>query len=76
MPETDDQVGDIILEKDVWLATGVSVMAGVRIGTGSIILAGSVVSKDIPPMVLAGGIPARVIRSLSHEEQSRSQEKN
>jgi len=64
LPETDDQVGDIILEDDVWLATGVSVMAGVRIGQGTIVAAGSVVSKDLPPMVLAGGIPARVIRPL------------
>ncbi|MEH6453419.1 MAG: acyltransferase [Psychromonas sp.] len=65
LPETDDQVGDIILEKDVWLATGVSVMASVRIGQGTIVAAGSVVTHDLPPMVLAGGIPARVIRSLT-----------
>lgn len=64
-PETDDQVGDIILEQDVWLATNVSVMAGVRIGRGAIIAAGSVVTKDIPPMVLAGGVPAQVLRSLN-----------
>lgn len=64
LPETDDQVGDIILEDDVWLATGVSVMAGVRIGHGSIVAAGSVVTKSLPPRVLAGGIPATVIRHL------------
>lgn len=64
-PETDAQVGDIILENDVWLATGVSVMAGVHIGQGTIVAAGSVVTKDLPPMVLAGGIPAQVIRSLN-----------
>jgi acetyltransferase-like isoleucine patch superfamily enzyme len=66
LPETDSQVGEIILEQDVWLATGVSVTAGVRIGHGSIIAAGSVVTADIPAMVLAGGIPARVIRDLKH----------
>lgn len=65
MPETDDQVGDIIIEKDVWLATGVSVMANVRIGQGTVVAAGSVVTRDLPAMVLAGGIPARVIRSLT-----------
>jgi acetyltransferase-like isoleucine patch superfamily enzyme len=65
LPETDEQVGDIILEKDVWLATGVSVMANVRIGHGTIVAAGSVVTHDLPPMVLAGGIPARVIRPLT-----------
>ena len=64
-PETDDQVGEIIIEKDVWLATGVSVMAGVHIGHGTIVAAGSVVTHDLPPMVLAGGIPAKVIRTLS-----------
>ncbi len=63
-PETDDQVGDIVLEQDVWLATGVSVIGGVHIGQGTIVAAGSVVTHDLPPMVLAGGVPARVIRPL------------
>ncbi len=66
LPETDEQVGDIILEDDVWLATGVSVTAGVRIGQGTIVAAGSVVTRDLPPMVLAGGIPARIIRHLDN----------
>jgi len=64
LPDTDDQVGDIILEDDVWLATNVSVIGGVRIGKGTIVATGSVVTKDLPPMVLAGGVPARVIRHL------------
>ncbi|WP_281557260.1 acyltransferase [Thalassomonas sp. RHCl1] len=63
-PDTEDQVKDIVLEDDVWLATGVSVMAGVRIGKGSIIAAGSVVTRDIPPGVLAGGVPAVVVKTL------------
>ena len=67
LPETDNQVADIILEDDVWLATNVSVLAGVRIGRGSIVATGSVVTHDLPPMVLAGGVPARIIR---HLEQS------
>lgn len=69
LPETDDQVADIIIEEDVWLATGVSVMAGVRIGHGSIIAAGSVVTHDIPALVLAGGVPAKVIRSIAPPEE-------
>ena len=68
LPEKDEQVGDIIIENDVWLATGVSVMAGVTIGRGTIVAAGSVVTKSLPPMVLAGGSPARVIRSLAPTE--------
>lgn len=64
LPETDEQVGEIVLESDVWLATGVSVMAGVCIGRGTIVAAGSVVTKNLPPFVLAGGVPAKVIRPL------------
>lgn len=70
LPEKDEQVGDIIIENDVWLATGVSVMAGVRIGQGTIVAAGSVVTSDLPPMVLAGGIPAKVIRTIRTEDYS------
>ena len=65
LPDTEDQVGDIVIEDDVWLATGVTVLAGVRIGRGAIIAANSVVTRDIPANVLAAGAPARVIRQLS-----------
>lgn len=68
LAETDDQVGDIVLEDDVWLATGVYVMAGVRIGRATIVAAGSVVTRDLPEGVLAGGVPARVIRSLAERD--------
>jgi acetyltransferase-like isoleucine patch superfamily enzyme len=51
----------------VWLATGVTVLAGVRIGRNSIIGAGSVVTKDIPANVIAAGSPAKVIRVLEAE---------
>lgn len=71
LPETDDQVADIIIEDDVWLATNVSIVAGVRIGRGTIVATGSVVTHDLPPMVLAGGIPARVIRHLDESEKNK-----
>ncbi|ELU00836.1 hypothetical protein CAPTEDRAFT_59926, partial [Capitella teleta] len=63
-PDSDDQVGSIIIEDDVWLAAGVTVMSGVTIGAGTIVATGSVVTKDLPSGVLAGGIPAKVIKSL------------
>ena len=63
-PETDDQVGDIVLEDDVWLATRVMVMSGVRIGRGTIVAAGSVVTRDLPPGVIAAGVPAVVKRKI------------
>lgn len=64
LPDTEDQVGDIVLEDDVWLATGVMVMTGVTIGARTVVAAGSVVTKDLPPDVLAGGCPARIIRPI------------
>lgn len=74
LPDSDDQVGNIILEDDVWLTAGVTVMSGVRIGAGTIVATGSVVTKDLPPGVLAGGIPAKVIRPLSPQEPVKKQQ--
>jgi maltose O-acetyltransferase len=54
----------IVLEANVWLGVRVIVLRGVRIGEGSVICAGSVVTRDIPPRTLAGGNPARPIRSI------------
>jgi len=54
----------VILEENVWLAARVIVLPGVTIGANSVIGAGSVVTRDIPPNVLAAGIPAKVIRPL------------
>lgn len=54
----------VIIEDSVWLATGVVVLPGVRIGKGSIISANSVVNSNIPPMCVAAGNPAVVIKQL------------
>lgn len=62
----DHDIGDIVLEDDVWLASGVVVMAGVRIGRGTVVGAGSVVTHDLPAGVLAAGYPARVQRLLEN----------
>ncbi|PSN10551.1 hypothetical protein C7293_27655 [filamentous cyanobacterium CCT1] len=51
----------ITIEDDCWLGTGVRVLDGVTIGRGSVIGAGAVVSRDIPPYSVAVGVPARVI---------------
>ncbi|AMO57813.1 acetyltransferase [Endozoicomonas montiporae] len=64
LPDTEDQIGDIILEEDVWLAAGVTVMGDVTIGAGTIVATGSVVTKSLPAGVLAGGVPAKVIKTL------------
>ena len=54
--------GKIVIEDDVWIGANVVVTRNVRIGTGGVIAAGSVVTGDIPPFVVAGGVPARAIR--------------
>lgn len=54
----------IVLEENVWLGVRAIVLRGVTIGKGSVIGAGSVVTRDIPPRSLAAGVPARVIRTL------------
>jgi len=55
----------IVVEDNVWIGTGSIILQGVTIGRGSVIAAHSVVTKNIPPMVLAGGNPARVIRDFT-----------
>jgi acetyltransferase-like isoleucine patch superfamily enzyme len=50
-----------VIESDVWLGYGATVLTGVVIGRGSIVAAGSVVTKDIAPYSIAAGVPARVI---------------
>ena len=65
LPDEDSQIGDIVLEDDVWLATGVTVSAGVTIGRGTVVAAGSVVTKNLPPGVLAAGAPAKIIRKIA-----------
>lgn len=53
---------DIVIGNDVWLGANVVVVAGVTIGDGAIIAAGSVVTKDVPPYTIVGGIPAKPIK--------------
>jgi acetyltransferase-like isoleucine patch superfamily enzyme len=68
LPDHDSQTGDITIEDDVWIATGVTILPNVRIGKRSIIAAGSIVSRDIPADVIAAGSPAKVIKSLQISE--------
>ena len=53
----------IVLEDDVWVGANTLILPGVTIGKGSVIGAGSVVTKAIPPMVVAAGNPARIIKA-------------
>lgn len=53
----------VTIGNDVWIGQRVMIMPGVTIGDGCIIAAGAVVTKDVPPYCMVGGVPARVIKS-------------
>lgn len=54
----------IVVERNVWIATGATIIGGVTVGENSVVAAGSVVTRDVPPNTLVGGNPARIIRSI------------
>jgi acetyltransferase-like isoleucine patch superfamily enzyme len=55
----------IVIERNVWIAAGATIIGGVTVGENSVVAAGSVVTKNVPPNTLVGGNPARVIRSIA-----------
>ena len=63
-----DNKGDIVVGNDVWIGYEAVVLAGVTIGDGAVIGARSVVTKDVPPYTIAGGVPAKTIRKRFNEE--------
>ena len=60
--------GDVILAEDVWVGSNVVILSGVKIGRGAIIAAGSVVTKDVAPYSIVGGVPAKVIKMRFSDE--------
>ncbi|MDE5998007.1 MAG: CatB-related O-acetyltransferase [Muribaculaceae bacterium] len=57
-----DNKGDIVIGNDVWIGYDAVIMAGVKIGDGAIIGARAVVTKDVEPYSIVGGVPAKAIR--------------
>lgn len=58
LPENDQ---DVVFEGDNWIGAGAIILKGVRVGNGAVIAAGSVVTKDVPPFSIVGGVPAKVL---------------
>lgn len=60
--------GDIIVDDDVWIGYGATILSGVHIGQGVIVAAGSVVTKNIPPYAIVAGVPAKIIKYRFSDE--------
>ena len=54
--------GSIIIDDDVWIGYGATILSGVHIGQGAVVAAGAVVTSDVPPYAIVGGVPAKVIK--------------
>jgi maltose O-acetyltransferase len=59
--------GPVVIEDYAYLGTRVTVLPGVTIGHGAVVASGAVVTRDVPPYMLVGGVPARAIRERSHD---------
>lgn len=60
-----DWAKPIVVEDEVWIGAGAIITQGVTVGRGSVIAAGAVVTRDVPPGVVAGGVPARELRRVA-----------
>jgi acetyltransferase-like isoleucine patch superfamily enzyme len=63
-PFLKDISGHIEIDDDAWLGTGVVILPNVRIGTGAVVGAGSVVTKDVPDFTMVAGVPAKEIKKI------------
>ena len=66
--EAWDHRGDIVIGNDVWIGYEAVILSGVTIGDGAIVAARSVVTRDVPPYTIVGGVPARPIRRRFDQE--------
>lgn len=63
-----EEYKEIHIGNDVWIGTRVLIMGGVKIGNGAVVAAGAVVTKDVPPYAIVGGVPARIIKYRFSED--------
>lgn len=60
---------DVVIEDDVWVGTGVIILKGVTIGRGSVVAAGAVVTKNVLPYSIVGGVPAKILTFRFNKKQ-------
>lgn len=61
--------GDIIVENDVWIGAKSTIMSGIKISNGSVIAAGSTVTKDVPPYAIVAGNPGKIVKYRFYKDQ-------
>lgn len=66
---------DVVIEDGVWVGCNVVILKGVTVGRGSVVGAGAVVTKDVPPYAVVGGNPAKLIKYRFTEEQIKEHER-
>lgn len=60
---------DVVIERDVWIGANVTILKGVTVGESSVIAAGALVVKDVPPFSIVGGVPAEVLKMKWDDDQ-------
>lgn len=63
--------GDLFIKNDVWIGAFSIILSGITLGNGCVIAAGSVVTKDVKPYTIVGGVPAKFLRSRFNKKQSK-----
>ena len=66
-PDFAECGGPVVIEDYVYIGTRVTILPGVKIGRGAVVASGAVVTRDVPPFMLVGGVPAKIIRERSHD---------
>jgi maltose O-acetyltransferase len=64
VPYVNSRKDNIKIEADAWIGTGAVILPGITIGEGSVVGANSVVTKDVPPYTVVGGVPAHIIKRV------------
>lgn len=60
-PTYNSVIAPVVIEDYVWLASRVTILPGVTVGRGAVVAAGAIVTKDVPPLAIVGGVPAKII---------------
>ncbi|PJA30248.1 MAG: hypothetical protein CO189_00420 [candidate division Zixibacteria bacterium CG_4_9_14_3_um_filter_46_8] len=68
MPVERENVAPVVIEDDVWIGSNATILRGVTIGKGAVVATGAIVSKDVPPMSVVAGNPAKVVKEIKPYE--------